>query len=78
MELQENLLIQDVWMQKILIIILYYDNFNITLTLSALYIGVVVVYWHSLLYHLHLTELHADAVYVFYHIMVLPEDGGPG
>jgi hypothetical protein len=78
MKLKKNLLLQDVWMQKILITILYYNNFNITLTLPALYIGVVMVYWHSVLYHLHLTELHADAVYVFYYIMMLPEGGGPG
>jgi len=52
--------------------------FDISLTLPALYIGVVLVYWHSVLCHLHFTELRADAVYVFYYIMTLPEDGGPG
>jgi hypothetical protein len=52
--------------------------FNITLTLPALHIGVVMVCWHSVLYHSHLTKLQADAVYVFYYIMMLPEDGGPG
>jgi len=29
MKLKENLLFQDVWMQKILITILYYNSFNI-------------------------------------------------
>lgn len=51
MKLGENLLFQDVCMQNILIIILWYNNFNITVTLPALYISVVVVYWHCVIFH---------------------------
>jgi hypothetical protein len=52
--LEENLLFQDVWMHNILTAIVYNNNFNITLTLPTLYIGVVMIYWHCVFYHLQL------------------------
>ena len=53
---------QDVWIQKILITALCYNNFNNSNI--TLYIDIVIADWHYIYYHLQLTKLYDNTVYI--------------
>jgi hypothetical protein len=60
---EEILLFQDIWMQKILITVLYCNNSNNFYV--TWYSDVIISYWHHMFYDLHMTKLYSNAIYIY-------------